>query len=46
MEEKKKCKTCKREKLKLNEIMMMISGFVVLGFAIYGAIHFVKTLIN
>jgi hypothetical protein len=42
MEQKKKCESCKRQKLKTNEIMMMMFGFVVLGFAIYGVIHFIK----
>jgi hypothetical protein len=46
MEEKKKCKTCKREKLRWNEILMMVFGFVMMGFAVYGMVHFVKGLIN
>jgi hypothetical protein len=42
MEEKKKCNTCKKEKLNTQDWFMVIAGFYMLTAAIYGTIHFVK----
>lgn len=47
MEQKKKdCQSCKKQKLNGQEIGMIISGFVIFGLAIYGAVHLIKQLLN
>jgi len=46
MTEKKDCKTCKKQKLNLQDWLMVIVGFYMLSTSIYGTIHLIRHFMN
>ena len=42
MSQEKKCNSCKKDGLTAKELGMIAFGFSILGFAIYGIVHFIK----